>query len=141
MALNGTYNFKEVSLVFGIKSLSGFEDGSEIVAERTEDTFTSKVGVDGEVTRSKSNNSMGTITFTLDQFSSDNRYLQSIANLDERVGLGGILPVKLVDKSNPNNEIAIATQAWIKKPASKSYGRESGAREWVIECADLNFIF
>ena len=138
--LDGTYNFKEVNLVFGIKQIKGFEEGSEIVAERSEDSFTAKVGVDGGVTRSKSNNTMGTITFTLSQFSESNKYLQTIMNLDERTNTGGVLPAKLTDKSNPNTELAIATQSWIVKPSSKSYGAESGAREWVLSCADLNFI-
>lgn len=137
--LTGTYNFNEVSLIFGFRQIKGFEDGSEITVERKEDSFTSKAGVGGEVTRSKSNNTMGTVTFSLDQFSDLNQYLTNIVNLDERVG-SGVLPMKLVDKSNPTNEIAISTQSWLVKPSSKSFGRESGPREWVIECADLNFI-
>lgn len=137
--LNGTYNFNDVSLIVGIRQIKGFEDGSEITVERDEDSFTKKVGVGGEVTRSRTNNSSGKITFSLDQFSELNQYLTNIMNLDERTGTG-VIPVKLVDKSNPHNEIAIATQAWIMKPSSKSFGRESGPREWVIDCADLNFI-
>lgn len=138
--LNGTYNFNEVNVIFGIRQIKGFEDGSEITAERDEDSFTKKVGVGGEVTRSRTNNSAGKVTFTLDQFSDLNQYLTNIMNLDERTGKGGIWPLKIVDKSNPHNEIVISTQAWITKPANKSFGRESGPREWVIECADLNFI-
>lgn len=135
----GTYDFGQVSLVFGTRALEGFEDGSEITAERDEDSFSKKVDVDGNVTRSRSNNSTGKVTFTLSQFAADNKYLSTIMNLDERTG-AGVLPLKLVDKSNPSNEIVIAPEAWILKPANKSYGRESGPREWVIECASLNFI-
>jgi hypothetical protein len=139
MGLQGTYNFKDVNLIFGTRKIKGFEDGSEIVVERAEDSFTEKVDVDGNVTRSRSNNSLGTITFTLSQFSSDNKYLSQIANLDERTGTG-ILPVKVVDKSNPDSDLSIGTEAWIKKPTNKSYGRESGPREWVISVADLQMI-
>lgn len=137
--LDGTYDFKAVNLIVGIKEIEGFEDGSEIVAERNEDSFTSKVDVDGNVTRSRSNNKMGKITFTLSQFSSSNAYLQTLANLDEASG-AGVVPSKITDKSNPSNENVIATQSWIVKPSSKSYGRESGPREWVIDCADMNFL-
>jgi hypothetical protein len=136
--LSGTYNFKEVDLVFGTRKIEGFEDGTEIVVERAEDSFTEKVDVDGNVTRSRSNNTMGTITFTLSQFSEANKYLQDLMNLDERSGTG-VVPAKINDKSNPSEELAIASQAWLRKPASKSFGRESGPREWVIACADLNF--
>lgn len=137
--LDGTYDFKAVNLIVGIKEIEGFEDGSEIVAERAEDSFTSKVDVDGNVTRSRSNNTMGRITFTLSQFSSSNGYLQTLANLDERSG-AGVVPAKITDKSNPSTESVIATEAWIVKPSSKSYGRESGPREWIIECANMNFL-
>jgi len=138
--LEGTYNFKEVNFIFGVRQIRGFEEGTEIVCERNEDSFTAKVGVEGDVTRSKSNNTMGTVTFSLSQFSELNQYLTTIMNLDEKVGIGGILPMKISDKSNPRVEHAVATQAWITKPSSKSYGNESGAREWVIHCADLNFL-
>lgn len=138
--LDGTYNFKEVNFIFGVRQIKGFEEGSEIVAERSEDTFTAKADVDGNVTRSKSNNTMGTVTFSLSQFSELNKYLTAIMNLDERTGKGGILPLKITDKSNPNVENVIATQAWLTKPSNKSYGGEAGAREWVITCADMNII-
>lgn len=137
--LSGTYDFKAVNLIVGVKEIEGFEDGSEIVAERSEDSFTSKVDVDGNVTRSRSNNTMGRITFTLSQFSSSNAYLQTLANLDERSG-AGVVPSKIADKSNPDTETVIATESWIVKPSSKSFGRESGPREWVIECANMNFL-
>lgn len=137
--LNGTYNFKDVNLIVGTRRIEGFEDGSEIVAERAEDSYTSKVDVDGNVTRSRSNNSMGTITFTLSQFSEANAYLQNLANLDERTG-SGVVPSKITDKSNPSVENVLATESWIVKPSSKSFGRESGPREWVIQCANLNFL-
>ena len=137
--LDGTYDFKLVNFILGFKEIEGFEDGTEIVAERAEDSFTSKVDVDGNVIRSRSNNNMGKITFTLSQFSKSNAYLSTIANLDERTA-AGVFPAKISDKSNPASEHMIATESWIVKPSSKSYGRESGPREWVIECANMNFL-
>ena len=137
--LNGTYNFKEVNFIFGIRQIKGFEEGTEIVAERAEDSFTAKVDVDGNVTRSRSNNTMGTVTFSLSQFSELNKYLTNIMNLDERAG-AGVLPLKISDKSNPDAENVIATQAWLTKPSNKSFGAESGSREWVITCADMNIL-
>lgn len=136
--LHGTYNFKEVSLIVGTRQIRGFEDGTEITAAREEDSFSKKADVDGSVTRSRSNNTMGTIEFSLSQFAEDNRYLQDLMNLDERTG-AGVIPVKIIDKSNPNSELAIASEAWLVKPADRSFGRESGARQWTLHCANLNF--
>lgn len=134
----GTYDFNQVSLVFGTRALEGFEEGTEITVERDEDSFTKKVDVDGNVTRSRSNNSSGKLKFTLSQFAPDNKYLTTIMNLDERTG-AGVLPCKLVDKSNPSDEIVIAPEAWIIKPANRSFGVASGAREWTLDLASVNF--
>lgn len=134
--LYGTYDFNQVNLVFGTRQIKGFEDGTEIMAERAEDSFSEKVGVGGEVTRSKSNNLLGTITFTLNQFSPLNRYLQDIVNADEISGTG-VLPVKLTDKSNPNGELASGIESWLRKPANKGLGRDSGPREWTIVVAKM----
>lgn len=134
----GTYDFTLVSLIFGTREIQGFEEGTDIVAERDEQSFTKKVDNDGNVTRNRSNNTAGTIKFTLSQFSPDNAYLSTIMNLDERTG-AGVLPAKLVDKSNPRNEIAIAPEAWLQKPSSKGYGAEAGPREWILDLASLNF--
>lgn len=136
--LLGTYDFKKVTLIVGTRQIKGFEEGSTIECDRDEDSFTKKVGVDGETTRSRSNNSAGSITFSLDQFSEDNKYLQGLANIDERTG-AGVIPAKLVDASNPDEEIVIATAAWVKKPAKRGFGGESGPREWVLDCADINY--
>ena len=137
--LHGTYDFNKVDIIFGTRALTGFENGSSITAERAEQSFTKKVDIDGSVTRSRSNDLTGTITFSLAQFSEDNSYLQNIMNLDERTG-AGVFPIKIVDKSNPNNELVVSLEAWIQKPASRTFEMESAAREWVIECADMNLV-
>lgn len=137
--LQGTFDFSKVSLVFGTRALEGFGEGSEIKVSRDENSFNKKVGNDGNITRSRSNNNSGMCEFVLDQFSKDNKYLQTIMNLDERTGKG-ILPFKLVDNSNPDKEIALGLEAWLEKPSDKSYSNESGDRPWKIVIASLNFI-
>lgn len=137
--LHGTYDFNKVDLIFGTRALTGFENGTAITAERAEQSFTKKVDIDGSVTRSRSNDKTGTVTFSLSQFSEDNAYLQSILNLDERTGTG-VFPLKIVDKSNPNNELAVSLETWIQKPATRTFEMESTAREWVLENADLDFL-
>jgi len=133
--LLGTYDFNDVILVVGVKRIEGFEDGTEITAERDEDSFTKKVGVGGNVTRSKSNNFAGFIEFTLQHLSKDNAFLEALMLADERTGVG-IIPVAIIDKSG--KEKLVASEAWLTRPANKSYGSESGGRAWRIDCANLN---
>ena len=137
--LHGTYDFAKVDLIYGDRKLTGFENGSEITAERDEDSFSKKVDVDGGVTRARSNNVAGKVTFTLAQYSASNKYLQDLLNLDERTGTG-VLPFKIVDKQNPNKEYVTAFKAWVMKPANRSFAMESGGREWTLDCADMNFL-
>ena len=137
--LHGTYDFNKVNLVVGVRSIKGFDDGSEIVAERSEDSFSLKIDVDGGGTRSRTNNSSGMVTFSLSQYAEDNSYLQDLMNLDERLG-AGVFPLKIVDRANPSNERVISLRSWVQKPANRSFGRESGPREWIIQCLDLNFL-
>lgn len=137
--LAGTYNFEEVDLVIGTRKIRGFEEGTEITAVRDADSFTKKVDNDGNVTRSRSNNNAGRVTFTLSQFSEANQYLQDLANLDERTG-NGVVPVKINDKSNPIGEKVVGTEGWVVKPADRSYGAESGPREWMVDLANMNVL-
>ena len=138
MDFHGTYDFSKVSLIVGTRQITGFENGTDIMVERDEDSFTKKVDVDGHVTRSRSNNSAGTLTFSLSQYSPSNKYLQDLANLDERTG-AGVVPIKIVDRQNPSSELVISLEAWVQKPASRVFGVESGPREWMLSLADVNF--
>lgn len=134
--LLGTYDFNDVSLLIGPHKIKGFEEGTEITVERDEDTFTKKSGVDGNVTRSKSNNSMGFIEFVLNHLSKSNAFLEAQAFLDEKTGVG-VLPTSLLDKSG--KEKILGTESWIVRPSNKSYGGESGPRTWRIDMANLTF--
>lgn len=131
------YNFKDVSLVIGTRRIKGFAEGSEIKTARDEDSFKKTVGADGEVARSKTNNRSGTIEFELMSTSEDNAYLQNLVNIDENSGQG-IVPSKIIDKSG--TELEFAAQSWIRKPADRSRGPETGKRTWTIDCASLDFI-
>lgn len=129
-----TYDSGEVQIILGTRRLTGLAADTFVEVERDEQTFTKKVGADGEVTRSKTRNKAGQVRITLDQSSRDNAYLQSLHNQDENDGTG-IVPVKVIDKSgNPDDEpIAFAPESWVQKPSVKGYGRDNGTRQWVID--------
>jgi len=130
------YNFKDVSLVIGTRRIKGFAEGSEIKVARDEDSFKKTVGADGEVSRSKTNNRSGSIEFELMSTSEDNNYLQNLVNIDENSG-AGIVPAKVIDKSG--TELEFSAQSWIRKPADRGRGSETGKRTWTIDCATLDF--
>ena len=129
-----TYDPKQVTVIVGGNSISGFADGSFVKIERNEDSWTLQMGTDGEGTRSKSNNRSGKVTVTLMQSSDSNNILQGIATSDELTN-GGLVPILIKDGSGAS--LYMAEQAWSVKPPSSEFAREAGGREWVLETDSL----
>lgn len=131
-----SFNPLQVSVIVGTKALTGWAAGSFVTVSMDEDAFAKKVGTDGEVTRSKSNNNTGSITITLDQASASNAYLSGLALLDRASG-GGVIPVLIRDA---NGETLISAEsAWVKKMPDVEYSNESLDREWVLDCGSLEY--
>lgn len=135
MALK-SYAANDVSVIVGTRRLKGLAE-SFVTISRAEDSFTTQVGADGEVTRSRTSNRSGTIEIVLQQSSEDNAYLQNLVNTDERTG-GGIVPCKVQDQSG--SFVCIAAEAWIQKPADMEFARDAGERTWTIACADMEML-
>jgi hypothetical protein len=130
------YDPKSVVLAFGPILVSGYADGTFVIAERNEDNFVLMMGSDGEACRAKSNNKSGRVTVTLLQSSMTNDLLAAAAVIDERSTSGdGISP--LLCKDNSGRGLFTAETAWIVKPATATYGREVENREWVFETNEL----
>jgi len=129
-----TFDPKLVVMSFAGIQISGYMDGTFIMAEREVDTFEKSVGAGGDVTRVRSNNRSGTITLTLQAASPTNDLLSARAIIDEQTGLGtGVAMVKNINGTT----LVSAADAWIQKPANVEYADTASGREWVIACADM----
>jgi hypothetical protein len=131
------YNPKKVSVIVGTKAISGFTDGTFIKVSDDDDAFTKRTGVDGETTRSQSNNYGGTITITLDQASDSNDYLSALHALD-RVAGSGIVPVLIRDALGKT--LVAVESAWVKKRPDITFAKGSEDREWVLDCASIDAV-
>lgn len=129
-----TYDPKQVSLIVGGKIISGYTDGTFISAERNEQMFNLKVGVDGIGTRAKTNNQSGKITITLHQSSNSNDDLSAFAAADELSNAGAV-PILLRDASG--RTLASALTAWVQKLANAEFAKEVSNRVWVLETDQL----
>lgn len=125
-----TYDPKQVAVIFGGTTLSGFTDGTFINVERNENAFNLKVGVDGIGTRAKTNNLSGKVTITLHQSSSSNNYLSGVAAADE-LSNSGALPLLIRDASGTS--LFTSLTAWVQKYANGEFGKEVSNRVWVLE--------
>lgn len=131
------YDADEVTVnVAGLPIDSGYDDGEFLRIEQESDDFTDKVGTDGEVTRSKTNDRRATASIVLMQTSSGNSLLSGLNNLDRNTPNGfGVGPFLVRDRQG----LALYTgsASWISKPPDVSFDREATAREWTIRIADL----
>lgn len=124
-----TYDPLNTTVVVDEVYLTGFgEDMVEI--EKDEDNYSVKVGALGDVVRTKVNNPLGTITVTLLATSPQVSYLDRLANSGKLVSVSVIY-------AGDTKETVTSSQAFIKKPATRSYGNEAEDREYEIQCLDL----
>ncbi len=130
MAEGKTYDAQDVSVIVDGVFLTGFGEDLVSIAQ-DEENWTTTVGAQGDVVRSRVNNSLGTITVTLQGTSPSVTYLNGLANS------GKLVPVSVTYNGSPK-ETSTATQAYIKKPADREYGSEAGDREFEFQCLDLS---
>lgn len=127
--MTSTYDPKDVAVIVDGTYLTGFsEDMVEI--EKAENNFEAKVGAQGDVVRTKVNNPLGTIKVTLLPSSPQVAYLDNLANS------GKLVPVTVIYSGTPK-ETTTVTEAYVNKPATRTYGNEAADREYEIQCLDL----
>lgn len=132
-----THNSNEISISFANLQIdSGRVDGDFVTTEFNSELYTSKVGADGEVTRSKTNDFSGKITIKLMSTSEGHQILTRLFNI-ARASLNGddMAPFQLRDRNG--GLVEHAETAWIEKAPSNAVGKEVGEREWVLATDNL----
>lgn len=130
------YDANEVTVNFsGLPIESGYADGEFVRIEQQNKSFSSVQGTDGQVTRSKTNQDLTTVTIILMQSSEGQAKLSTILNADLLAGNGaGIGPLLIRDRQGLS---VFEANAWITGPPKISYDRGATAREWELECTDV----
>lgn len=126
------YDLDQVTLVFlGIPIEGGFGEGQAIKIEQLDPDFTTKVGADGSVARSKTNKRLTKVTVTLLQTSSGNAALSTLLNIDRKASNGaGVGPILIRDRQGTS--LFAGGDAWIEGPPVAEYNAEATNREWTI---------
>lgn len=131
------YDSDQVSCSFsGIPINSGRPDGEFIRIEQITEDFKSKVGVDGQTTRSKTKDRRAKITVILMQSSDSNIILSAISNIDREAANGAGVGALLI-RDIGGTSLYMAAEAWIAKAPDVAFAGEAGPREWTFECAKL----
>lgn len=123
-----TYDPMDLTVTIGGVYLTGFSEDM-VEFEKDEDGKTAKVGSQGDVVTTKVNNPLATLTLTLLPTSPQVAYLDKLARTGEHV------PISIIYNGEPKETITV-TEAFIKKPATRTYGNEAEDREYEIQCLD-----
>jgi hypothetical protein len=124
-----SYDPKKVIVTLGGVPISGYADGTFVQIDPNGETWVKKVGADGEVSRSLSNDNTHTIQLTLGQMSLSNVYLRTVMNADKLTGLG-MLPLSIIDLSTA--ETHFWPQAWVSTTPSLGRAKEETDVQWTI---------
>jgi hypothetical protein len=128
-----TYDPKQIVVLLDNTPIGGFSDGTSIKVVRSTNMYTKSSGMDGILSRVKTNDVSGEITFTLAQTSPSNDVLTDYAN---RSADNDTFPVTISDLYG-TSKYATA-HAWVRKHADADFSKDITNREWVLECADLD---
>ncbi|RYF51816.1 MAG: DUF3277 family protein [Cytophagaceae bacterium] len=129
-----TYDPALVTWIWGGEIATGFAEDTAISVEMMSDAWADQAGVDGSVSRSRSNDYRGTVTVNLSQSSPTNDKYQALHNADLLTGLGAS-PGLLRDASG--RTIITGDSGWIVKAPPAEFGRSLSNRQWVIRFAHL----
>jgi hypothetical protein len=129
------YDPGQIIVVLGSAEISGYGEGTMVRVERDEDTFTKKVGADGECTRTRNRNKCGSVVLTLMQTSASNLALSLLLTADENSANGVVLPLIVKDLQGFTLHTALA--AWVKKTPASEFAKEAAEREWTIDTGPM----
>jgi len=130
-----TYDPKNYDLIIGDRLITGFGEGTFISISSESPGFSDKVGVDGEVVRTRSHDRRATLTITLMASSEANDFLSALYAQDRDGANGeGVVSASVVNREGSDEYRA--SQAWIMDDPDPSFEAEVGEREWQIRLAD-----
>ncbi len=132
------YDPDQLDIIFSLVPLSGF--GPDTMIELSEDgpRFTTVVGVDGDVTRTKVRGVLGKIKVSLMQSSQSNAVLSGIHALDTKTpGGAGVGPFLFRDRNGVS--VFAAEKCWIDGMPTAGKGKAAGTNVWSFTCTNYEY--
>ena len=137
-----TYDANENTLsIAGLLIDSGFADGEFVSIEPQTEDYTDKVGTDGSVARSKTNDQRATIKVKLLATSTGNAKLTQLRNLALTGPNGADVGAFILRDRTTGVILARAAQTWVMKPPTLSRAREVAEYEWTLRAAKMVYDF
>ena len=125
------YDPNAILIYFAGNRIQGFADGEFLNYDRMSPGFQDVVGTDGEVARSKSNDTRIKVMIKLMQTAASNLVLSSVHNTDLNAPNGAGVGTLLIQDLQGFTYVSCA-QAWIVKYPTGSNERTAKPREWEL---------
>lgn len=124
----GVYNAKDTTVMVDGVYITGLGEDM-ITGEKDEDFFSTSVGAQGDIVRSDINNSLGTITLTVQVTSPQKKFLMNLAKRTE--------PFPIWCNNKALDERMGGTMANLKTAPELSRGTEAEDMEFVFQVFDF----
>jgi hypothetical protein len=128
------YDPNDVIIVHGSLLIDGFAEGSMITVSKRERDFEMDAGAKGDVVMRRMRNPIGEIIVRLQAESPFNTLLAARHELSLK-GLAVALPTMVKDLRK--TAMYKSAHSIVQGVPDSDFGAESGVREWVFLCADL----
>jgi len=151
-----TYSPSDVSVIYGLKHINGFVEGSFITIHRETPMFSHSRAMDGSTALSVQKYSTYTVTITLAQTSDSNQFLhslqklmlKSLTKLDSTSpfsGLSSLSGIKttvsnvisklpFIIRDGSGNSVFFSNDVWLSEEPEVTYSAGMEARTWTIKC-------
>jgi hypothetical protein len=132
------YDAAQVTVILAnILVESGYADGEFLTIEQDAPIYEKVVGTDGQVSRSRTNNSAAKITLKLAQTSDGNTLLGALANIGILAANGADIGTMLVRDRVSGTCMYTAANIWISEWPQVTYDNKVTMRNWTLECDNL----
>lgn len=127
------YDPNDIFVLYGVMPIEGFAPGTFLRVERENPSYTDHKGCDGEVTRLKTRDARGFVTFSLLMTSKFNSVFAGYNLANEYTGFGAF-PLLIKWKYT---DLYFSPEAWIEAPPKVIFSQGIEGREWRIRCKNL----
>lgn len=128
-----------IVLVNGVE-IVGWSEGDDVISiKRRVDAISDKVGAGGAMMVSISSDKSGEFAFKLQQGSSSNNYLGSIASSEE-LGAEFFIPVRVTFQDIYRQDLASGSVGYVKRPSDMVRGAAANTQEWTLVVERLDMV-
>ena len=129
------YDVRDQTTIVDGNIISGYASDSAVNITFNSDHYTFQPGIDGEITRSRTNDNSATITVSLMQTSESNKIFSDLAKKDKESNSGRFT----YETTDINGNNFFSNNCTLQKSADIDYQGEAQTRSWILHAPQLEY--